>query len=289
MGVKTANYSQDGWVNNQAQVSSNYFKGHINVNNLANLYDNGFYAEQIDGSYRSAKKFVDILSNVFVPSSVVDLGCGRGTWLKAFIEQGASKAVGLDGAWNSQEQMIDPAIKFIQVDLNKSLDGFDLPKFDLAMSLEVAEHLEASSAKTFVESLTNLSDNVLFGAAYTGQGGTNHINEQPHSYWADFFKQYDYAPFDIFRPRVWGDDEIDFWYRQNSFLYLRSNSDLHNKLTEQGYRPVDIEFMNCIHPRLYEHYTGPETFISLLKKMIILSIPQSMRPAISKVKKVIMG
>jgi len=57
-------------------------------------------------------------------------------------------------------------------------------KIGVSGSLEVAEHLEPSSAGTIVQSLVSLSDVFLFSAAFPGQGRTNHINEQPHSYWA---------------------------------------------------------------------------------------------------------
>jgi len=92
------------------------------------------------------------------------------------------------------------------------------------MSLEVAEHLEPATAPQFVNSLATASDVVLFSAAYTQQGGTNHINEQPHSYWAGLFAGHAFAPFDLFRPVFWGNDEICFWYRQNVFLYVKRES-----------------------------------------------------------------
>lgn len=73
-------------------------------------------------------------------------------------------------------------------------------RFDLAMSVEVAEHLHEASAKGFVASLTRLSDVVLFGSAFSSQGGTNHVNEQPHIYWAKLFETHDYAPYVFLAP-----------------------------------------------------------------------------------------
>ena len=52
-------------------------------------------------------------------------------------------------------------------------------KFDLVQSLEVGEHLPKSAADTFVETLVKHGDVVLFSAASVGQGGHDHINEQP--------------------------------------------------------------------------------------------------------------
>ena len=87
-------------------------------------------------------------------------------------------------------------------------------KFDLAMSLEVAEHLKPATAPQFVNSLATASDAVLFSAAYSNQGGTNHFNEQPQTYWARLFAEDNFAPFDLFRPAFWGNDHVCFWYRR---------------------------------------------------------------------------
>lgn len=238
------------------------------MSDLANFYDNDFYRDQIEGSYRSAKRYASILGEVWQPASVVDLGCGRGAWLKAFRERGAVRVMGLDGPWNAQDKMIDPEIEFRPVDFNETLNAADLAKFDLAISLEVAEHLEEAVARNFVASLANLSDNVLFGAAFSGQGGTNHVNEQPHSYWAAHFDALGYEPFDLFRPLVWGDDEIEFWYRQNTFLYVRTGAPLHAKLVEVGMRAVPHSFMNCVHPMMYERRLAPPTFKASLRYMV---------------------
>lgn len=65
---------------------------------------------------------------------------------------------------------------FLGVDFDKPID---LPrKYDLAISLEVAEHLRASAADLFVQSPANLSGCVLFSAAIPLQGSENHVNEQ---------------------------------------------------------------------------------------------------------------
>ena len=69
----------------------------------------------MDGSYRSASEYVKYLSQLYQPESVIDLGCGRGTWLKAFKDIGVERLVGLDGKWNSQGRMVEQSIKFVQL------------------------------------------------------------------------------------------------------------------------------------------------------------------------------
>lgn len=229
------------------------FQGHSTkaIVKDAAVYDEQFYQDQISGSYKSAVQFVRYFSNIINPKTVADVGCGRGTWLKAFKEHGATHCVGFDGPWNSQSKMLDQGIKFVCSDLNESLSKHG-ESFDLALSLEVAEHLEETSAVHFINGLTSLSKVIIFGAAYSGQGGTEHINEQPHTYWAKLLGNFGYRPYDIFRPQFWGNEQIEPWYQQNTFLYVHESSDANAVLLKLGHRPIEnLAFMNCIHPWLY--------------------------------------
>jgi hypothetical protein len=88
---------------------------------VSEYYGDGFYKSQMDGSSSSARRFVDHLSLIFEPRSVVDLGCGRGTWPQAFKACGAERVVGFDGSWNRQDNMVDQSIAFFSVDLNKPI------------------------------------------------------------------------------------------------------------------------------------------------------------------------
>ncbi len=254
-------------------------------------YNSSFYDFQMDGSYKSAVLYVKHLANYIMPLSVVDLGCGRGTWLKAFGEAGAKNLVGFDGSWNSQEKMLDQNISFKPVNLN-SFTPNQNDKFDLAMSLEVAEHLSLSSARNFVSALTNLSDVVLFGAAYSHQGGSDHINEQPHTYWAKIFLDFGYVPYDIFRPFFWGNPDVEVWYQQNTFLYVKSSSLLNNKLESFGSLPVkNLLFMNCVHPHLFDIWVSRANspFKTLMRKFLHMLTPKKLQPIARKINGKIFG
>jgi SAM-dependent methyltransferase len=216
----------------------------------AEQYDQTFYDRQMDGSFASAKRYRDLLLAVLKPTSVLDIGCGRGGWLKAFGEAGAEHLVGIDGPWNSQTKMLDARIEFRSVNLEQ-LQPLN-EKFDLSMSLEVGEHLTPAASDGLVNALCSASDVVMFGAARTGQGGVNHINEQPASYWASKFKANGYFPVDYFRPKAWGVAEIQRWYRQNTFLYCRRGSALGEQLVSQevvSFEFLDIEHLVGIGPR----------------------------------------
>ena len=253
---------------------------------LTTYYDNDFYKGQFNDSYVSAKRYAAELVSIYRPVSVVDIGCGRGGWLKAFGEFGSTLLVGVDGLWNSQACMVDQAIQFFGMDLNLPYKLPEFDRFDLAVSLEVAEHLEAASADQFVESLTKLSDGVLFGAAFTAQGGTNHLNEQAGTYWAEKFKRKNYVPFDLFREKFWGDCEIPFWYQQNTFLYVKEDSDLYKRLSDIGKQPLkNINFLNCVHPQLYLSHVGKSPN---LKSVIYTLSPKSLRPLLKIINQAIL-
>jgi hypothetical protein len=69
----------------------------------------------------------------------------------------------------------------------------DLKSRDVAISFEVAEHLPEAYADRFVNLMCLGSDNVVVSAATPGQGGLDHVNEQPHEYWISKFSQRGYG------------------------------------------------------------------------------------------------
>tara|TARA_B100001093_G_C26824485_1_gene1013377 strand:- start:1332 stop:2102 length:771 start_codon:yes stop_codon:yes gene_type:complete len=223
-------------------------KGH---KRLKEFYDHNFYHKVNHMSLESAEIYAKYLTYYYKPTSVLDLGCGTGAWLKAFKDCGSKQLKGMDGDWIKKDDLLDSEVAFDPINLNEL--ELSEEKFDLAMSLEVAEHLEESSANNFVDYLTNSSDIVLFGSAYENQGGTNHINEQKHSYWAKKFVNKGFLPFDFFREKFWDDSKVGFWYRQNIFLYIKDGSEPHSLFSEQGFSPItNIFFMDCVHPELYQ-------------------------------------
>lgn len=227
------------------------------------IYNEKYYTDQIEGSYRSAHP---VLSTVFKEvqiSSVLDLGCGRGLWLKASRDFGASKLVGVDGAYN-RGKIDDDEIQFISHDLNKEIKLNE--RFDLAISLEVAEHCSPTECETFVANICRASDLVVFGAAIPGQGGLDHQNENWQSFWAGLFSKRDYVAFDIIRPQVWSDKAVEFWYRQNTIMYAKRDSTAFNQLKAQGYEFVeDLERLDLIHPDLFKLYTQPNSVLGSIK------------------------
>jgi cyclopropane fatty-acyl-phospholipid synthase-like methyltransferase len=234
-------------------------------------YSKAFYFAQTRSASLAASKYANIIKSYYHPTSVIDFGCGHGSWLKSFDESfSVSELVGVDGSWNSSENMPDEKIRFIPLDLASSNVLPSPKRFDLAMSVEVAEHLPKASAESFVDLISSCSDVVVFGAAITLQGGINHINEQFPSYWAEIFLARKYYPFDIFRQVVWDDFDIPFWYKQNTFLYVKQNSELFKYLLTINIYPIEnTQFMNAIHPEFYIRRSNPiRSCVDSLAKII---------------------
>jgi glycosyltransferase involved in cell wall biosynthesis len=126
-------------------------------------YDAQFYSHQKSGSLNSAKRMVPLILEIVPVKSVVDVGCGTGTWLNAFIENGVASVQGIDGSHVNVEQLHISKDLFMPLDLEQPIHIGK--KFDLAISLEVAEHISPENAVQFVKSLTDLAPTIVFSAA----------------------------------------------------------------------------------------------------------------------------
>lgn len=185
------------------------------------LYDRNFYGEQAAGSERSACIVLPLVFEAARPASVVDVGCGVGTWLAAAAELGVADVLGLDGKYVMDAGFRIADKNFRAVDLAEPIPDLGR-RFDLAMSLEVAEHLPPSRSDGFVADLCSLADVVLFSAAIPGQLGTDHINLEFQHRWVERFGGHGYTAFDLVRPRVWHNAEVESFYRQNALVYVNS-------------------------------------------------------------------
>jgi SAM-dependent methyltransferase len=186
-------------------------------------YDVRFFDYVDSGAVQSARILVATLGEVLSPTSVLDIGCGRGAWLMAWKEHGVRTVMGLDGAYVDPEMLYVDPVEFSPVDLSVP---FDLGRtFDLVQCLEVGEHIRRDSAADLVLSATKHGNVVMFSAAVPGQGGTQHINEQPLEFWRDLFGARGYVPYDYLRPRLHGDVRVEPWYRWNTVLYANQEGE----------------------------------------------------------------
>lgn len=215
-------------------------------------YSAGFFDEMTETNLSSARVVVPLVMGLVSPKSVVDVGCGEGLWLKVFKEAGVSETRGIDGEWVEMDRLQIPKENFTVADLKEPIEHSRA--YDLAVSLEVGEHLPDSAADTFVHTLTSAAPVVLFSAAIPLQGGTHHVNEQWPDYWAKKFSARGFVPVDAIRRHIWEDKKVSFFYAQNMFLFVKKEalSD-YPKLqaeVEAGYGQA----LPLVHPFMYLYY-----------------------------------
>lgn len=197
---------------------------------------------------KAPQKLVPLVAELLKPKSVVDIGCGIGTFLHVFKELGVVEVLGVDGDWvdrsllkkyiNTEEFRVGDLTRFISLE----------KKFDLAVCLEVAEHLDEIFADNLVKTLSQASNVILFSAGIPFQGGQYHINEQWPDYWQKKFLKVGFIAFDIIRKKFWEDEDIDFWYKQNTILLINKDSvDNYDFIQSEP----NHEVISFVHPQLY--------------------------------------
>ena len=195
---------------------------------VKSFYNTDFYNNQKDGSLKSANILLRYLFQFYKPNSVVDVGCGAGTWLRVSKDLGVDIIHGVDINEEDEQTLLVPRDVIDIFDFSELIsqkEPVSHERYDLAISLEVAEHLDCQNAVPFIKYLTSFSDVVLFSAALPYQIGTHHVNCQPARYWSDLFKNEGYACVDLFRRKLMFDPQLsnsDWWYGQNAFLYIRN-------------------------------------------------------------------
>jgi SAM-dependent methyltransferase len=177
------------------------------------------YFSAIDGASRTSAEIVaPLVMDLLHPQSVVDVGCGTAAWAAAFKRCGVRRVLGIDGNYVDPNSLAISANEFLAADLTRPLaiDGW----FDLAVALEVAEHLPLDNAGQFVRTLSQLAPAVLFSAAIPYQGGENHVNEQWPEFWVELFSARAFVAFDVLRPALWSNPAVQWWYAQNLLLLV---------------------------------------------------------------------
>lgn len=215
-------------------------------------YSERFFDEMEDKNLASARAVAPLVLGLVPAKSIVDIGCGRGLWLKAFIESGVVEVQGYDGDYVDRAKLTFPKERFKSVDLEEPL-SFGRT-YDLAVCLEVAEHLPAHKADILVQNLVNAAPVVLFSAAIPGQQGSHHINEQWPDYWAQKFKVHGYVPVDAIRRHVWDSEEVSFFYKQNILIYIKESVLSGYPRLEEEVHMGHNKALSLVHPHMYLYY-----------------------------------
>ncbi len=246
---------------------------------MATAYDRAFFSFVADDSLRSARVIVPIVSRLLSPKSVVDFGCGPGAWLRVFIENGVTMIKGIDGDYVQRDELLIDPDDFIAADLTESI-SLD-QKYDLAICIEVGEHLPKTSGHDLIKQLTSAAPAVLFSAAIPGQEGINHVNEQWLRYWRDLFAAQGFTMVDALRPGIRDDLRVSTYIRQNLVLFLgdlalASRPQLRRIANEQC--DSDNEW---IHINLYEKWLTRAT-TAIGAKDLLRKLPAAVRRSIAR-------
>ena len=195
----------------------------------------------------AADTILSILFEHVRPQSVLDVGCGLGTWLSALAQFGIADIHGVEGTWLDRALLlIDPArVTICDLEQGVSLGR----RFDLTICVEVAEHLSERAADTLVAALVQHSDLILFSAAIPHQGGRHHVNERFPDYWAARFAVHGCRPLDFIRPRIWTDQRVLWWLRQNTLVFAHDRLLASNDRLRQEYATPRL--LSVVHPDLY--------------------------------------
>jgi SAM-dependent methyltransferase len=189
----------------------------------AAYFDTAYFTWQGDSADRSAQTVVPLVVERMQPTSVVDVGCGSGAWLKVFREHGVIDVAGVDGPYLQPEALRIRPEEFVAHDLG---EPFRLGRtFDLAISLEAAHYVPEAQAPVLVESIVAHAPAVLFGAAVPHQEGGPGRNRQWPAWWAELFARHGFRAEDWLRPLIWEDATVDWWYAQNTILFLQDDGE----------------------------------------------------------------
>ncbi len=215
-------------------------------------YNRRFYLDEQKGSLESARQIIPYVLRYIEPGCVVDVGCGIGTWLSVFKSFGIREILGVDGDHVERDLLLIEEAEFVPHDLSRAFHSEK--KFDLAVSLEVAEHLPATSAGTLVDTLTRLAPVVLFSAAIPAQGGLNHVNEQWPAYWTTLFAERGFIAIDCLRGEIWNLEGIKPHYAQNILFFVQESRVRDFPRLEAAREPGSSAVpMPLVHPGIFAY------------------------------------
>ncbi len=149
---------------------------------LHELYASSFFQEWGRDNLpyvASARTITKVLYDNFHPQRLIDIGCGCGVYSHLFAQKGV-QVVALDGVRPPPDCGFGVDIQIR--DLTEPVEN-EWGDFDLALCLDVGEHIPVEQSNTFLENITRFADTLLLSCAPPNQGGTHHVNEQPKRYW----------------------------------------------------------------------------------------------------------
>lgn len=219
-----------------------------------------------EGAMRSARVIVPLVYELFEPRTVIDVGCGEGFFAREFAMSGCKVAAldesvereGLEtfaGGGELHRMHADLAAGDAWAYRAHTKEG----GFDLAVCLEVAEHLSPGAADAFIGTLCALAPIVVFSAAIPGQGGHGHLNEQPPAYWVERFERHGFEVSGELRWHFWGAADVEPWYQQNLLVAVARDRLMGDVARNHGYNELFgpaafSDPIHVVHPTTFEYW-----------------------------------
>ena len=204
-------------------------------------YNSRFYNSVSQRGANAAQIVANTISKSIKPMSIIDIGSGEGIWLntmaKKFPRVKYLMAVDLQNHDSSYLQ----ELRNLDVEFEFKVQNFEISthlpgsSYDLAICLEVLEHLNKHSAEKLAKEISDKCSLLIFSAAMKGQGGTHHINEQPLEYWVNLFTSLGYVPLDVLRPALTENAYVANYYKFNMLIFWHPENTIKNNTS------IDIE------------------------------------------------
>lgn len=193
-------------------------------------YSDEFFAKTFRQGKAAAEKLLPLFDDLeFFPDTVVDIGGGAGGWLIPFADRGAEVTL-VDQVNPAIQVELDNRVRYLPSNLENEGDVAGIPGSELAICVEVLEHLSAQAASRVLNQVSKSSETVIFSAAWDGQGGEHHINERPMEDWLEEWVNRDFVVADVIRSRM---NSLPRYYQTNLVL-LTQNRDLAARLVQVG-------------------------------------------------------
>lgn len=186
------------------------------------LYTREYYQTVEAEALRSVQAISRSILTDLRPASVLDVGCGTGVLLSQ-LQAGGVRCRGLEYSSAGLQFCRERGLDVTQFDLETDAPDGGC-RVDTVISTEVGEHLPETVADRYVDLLCRAGDTVVFTAATPGQGGWDHVNEQPHAYWIAKFRA---RGFDLDEPlslawrKSWEQADVASFYWMNLMIFRR--------------------------------------------------------------------
>lgn len=150
------------------------------------LYNDEFFEWHLKHAREYSIKTMDWYIEKYKPKSVVDFGCGIGSYLESCHNQHVP-CIGFEISFSARKYTPEHIRSYVLY-RRDCTDKMRVEIFDTVLSFETAEHIEPSGTEQFTENLINFTGkHLLFTAAPPGQQGTGHINLRPREFWIEQF------------------------------------------------------------------------------------------------------